>query len=94
MKNLIDQFNENWLYNIHMDQLKELHENTNKNDLIKIIVKLMDKYNLLYKQNKEDKKAIESYTYDLVNYLEENDYELLDREEIDNYIAWIQNYCN
>lgn len=41
---------------------------------------------------KEDKKAILSYTYDLVNYLEENDYELLDREEIDNIIAWIQSY--
>lgn len=45
---------------------------------------------------KEDKKAIKSFTYDLVNYLEENDYnfELISPEEIDNYIAWIQNYCD
>ena len=36
---------------------------------------------------KEDKKAIKSFTYDLVNYLEDNDYEILYKEEIDNYIA-------
>jgi hypothetical protein len=36
-------------------------------------------------------------TYELVSYLEENDwnnFELIAKEEIDNYIAWIQNYCN
>ena len=41
------------------------------------------------KELEEDKKAIKSITYDLVNYLEENDYnfEFIAAEEIDNYIA-------
>ena len=53
----------------------------------KILFKKRD-YNIEERKvTKEDKKAILSYTYDLVNYLEDNDYEILYKEEIDNYIA-------
>ena len=41
---------------------------------------------------KEDREIVYDKIRDLVYYLEENDYEI-DKEDIDNFIATIQNYC-
>ena len=41
---------------------------------------------------KEDREIVYDKIRDLLYYLEENDYEI-DKEDIDNFIATIQNYC-
>lgn len=44
------------------------------------------------KELKEDREIVYDKIRDLVSYLEENDYKI-DKEEMDNFIATIQNYC-
>lgn len=93
-------------YNFRKKRSKELEDwkNINTWDILWILRNMIQRFHDYRKENKKlkeevtelkaDKQAIESYTYNLVNYLEDNDYEILDKEEIDNYIAWIQSYCN
>jgi hypothetical protein len=55
---------------------------------------IIDLHNLTeeVKELKEDRAIVYDKIRDLVYYLEENDYKI-DKEEIDNFIAAIQNYC-
>ena len=93
-------------YEFRKKRSKELEEGKNINtwDILWILRNMIQRFHDYREENKKlkeevtelkaDKQAIESYTYNLVNYLEDNDYEILAKEEIDNYIAWIQSYCN
>lgn len=48
-KFLINKYYKDWFYKLNMEDLKNLHKNTDKKDLIKIIAQLMDAYNRLNK---------------------------------------------
>lgn len=74
----------------------DYHKLSNKNKkLDKEVDKWRSKYNNLKTENeelKEDKAAIYKTACDLVWYLEDTEKELREQEEIDNFIAVIQNY--
>lgn len=64
----------------------------NQNKLIEFLYKQEETYINQLNEAREDKEAIYRTACDLVSYLEDTEKELRDKEEIDNFIAVIQNY--